>query len=161
MAWIVERCGKAELEKGRLIHAVNQDIQTTVNQYSRFYEMRKSTNDIWEVLSNIRDGRGKPRRTYIVDISKRQCTCNRWQNSGIPCGHGLAAILRRHLDPHDFVDQCFTSDAYRGTYRTPLLPIPDRSEWRPEVDSNIEEDTESENDCLPPNTRRPPGRPKT
>jgi SWIM zinc finger len=162
---MVERHRVAELEDGKVIFTIKREIQNTVNQYSRFYVLRQSTNDIWEVLSSIRDGHGKPRRTYIVDIPKHHCTCNRWQKSGVPCGHGLAAILRLRLNPHDYVDQWFTADAYRGTYRMPLLPIPDRSQWRPEKLDDTEEegddDDESENDCLPPNTRRPPGRPKT
>jgi hypothetical protein len=72
-----------------------------------------------------------PVRTYIVNIVKHYCTCNWWQKSGIPCRHGLAAILQYCLNPHNYVDQWFTANACWGAYYTPPLPIQDCSWWRP------------------------------
>jgi hypothetical protein len=65
MGWIVERCGLAESEDGKIILSVNRAIQTAVNQFSRCYEMRKSTNDICEVLSSCQDPIAWRRRNTI------------------------------------------------------------------------------------------------
>lgn len=32
-------------------------------------------------------------RTYKVDMDKRICTCGKWDMTGIPCLHGIGAII--------------------------------------------------------------------
>ncbi|XP_057478210.1 uncharacterized protein LOC130765725 [Actinidia eriantha] len=42
-------------------------------------------------------------RTYIVDIGQRVCSCRKWDVTGIPCVHGVAAIITNKSRPEDFV----------------------------------------------------------
>ncbi|KAK2643065.1 hypothetical protein Ddye_024828 [Dipteronia dyeriana] len=41
---------------------------------------------------------------FVVDIDKKTYACKKWQLIGIPCIHGMAALLSSNRDPIDFID---------------------------------------------------------
>ncbi|KAL2944951.1 Zinc finger CCHC domain-containing protein 12 [Bienertia sinuspersici] len=43
--------------------------------------------------------------TLPVSLNNHTCTCNAWQLTGVPCKHGMRAILDANLDPHRFVHE--------------------------------------------------------
>ena len=45
-----------------------------------------SKNEIWQVV-HIHN-----KHSFIVDVSKKSCTCNIWELVGIPCRHAVAAL---------------------------------------------------------------------
>jgi len=53
---------------------------------------------------------------YIVDLGKRQCTCNFWELVGIPCRHAICAMGRRSLIPENLVDDCYSRATYESCY---------------------------------------------
>src|SRR5438046_6096984 len=73
------------------------------------------------------------------------------------CDSTLPSALRK--DPFSYVELCFQSRCYQQTYACPIYMIPDSIEWMsdPDSDDNTDENIPS---TLPPNTCRPPGRPK-
>lgn len=46
-------------------------------------------------------------RTHKVDIKKRICTCRRWDMTGIPCLHGIAAIIIDNGDVEGCINECY------------------------------------------------------
>ncbi|KAH7849020.1 hypothetical protein Vadar_011833 [Vaccinium darrowii] len=54
-------------------------------------EVMYSGGTIFEVITVL--------RTYIVDIGQKTCSCRKWDVSGVPCVHGLAAIIIDKSDP--------------------------------------------------------------
>ncbi|XP_071901201.1 uncharacterized protein [Coffea arabica] len=44
---------------------------------------------------------------YIVDMAAKTCSCRKWQLRGIPCGHAVAAINRRHEAPEKHVSNTY------------------------------------------------------
>ena len=40
----------------------------------------------------------------VVDIDKRIFACNKWQLIGIPCIHGMSALLSSNRGPLEYVD---------------------------------------------------------
>ena len=48
---------------------------------------------------------------------------------GIPYKHGVAAIFVNREKPEDYTYPCYYKDAYVETYKTPIPPMPDQSEW--------------------------------
>ncbi|RXH84609.1 hypothetical protein DVH24_032893 [Malus domestica] len=44
--------------------------------------------------------------------TKHTCKCRRWDLTGIPCAHGIAAIYRKEDDPYKCVHSCYKKAAY-------------------------------------------------
>ncbi|KAL8510024.1 hypothetical protein ACS0TY_017017 [Phlomoides rotata] len=68
-------------------------------------------------------------RQFTVDLSKNICSCRSWQLTGIPCPHGICAILRQGLDPVAFVDECYTVRKYVKAYELPIYGISHDQLW--------------------------------
>ncbi|KAL8485035.1 hypothetical protein ACS0TY_027366 [Phlomoides rotata] len=49
--------------------------------------------------------------------------------TGIPCKHGICAILKQRLDPVDFVHEYYTIDTYLEAYEHPIYPISCEALW--------------------------------
>ncbi|XP_019153866.1 PREDICTED: uncharacterized protein LOC109150412 [Ipomoea nil] len=56
----------------------------------------KSVGDIYQVD----DDSFKP---FKIDLGARQCSCRRWDLTGIPCTHAIAAIRKKGDIPEDYV----------------------------------------------------------
>ena len=96
--------------------------------------------------------------TYPVNIVSKACTCFEWQHTGIPCSHALAVSLTRGDDPQTYAQDFYQLDAYYATYaNTVFPPNTDAAGANTVADPLI---PLTEDDLLPPNTRRQPGRPK-
>ncbi|XP_061993480.1 uncharacterized protein LOC133711365 [Rosa rugosa] len=86
---------------------------------------------------------------HSVSLDARTCTCKRWDISGVPCGHAVAAIHSKGMRPDDFVHEYFTMDTYMKAYEPILFPIAGVAEW-----------DKIHRPIPPPLYRRQPGRPK-
>jgi zinc finger SWIM domain-containing protein 3 len=104
-------------------------------------------------------------------METQTCSCRQWQFNGYPCSHSLAIILAQGRDPQTYAKPFFTLDAHRQTYSNALfqplagdysqpLNYTVSEEDSDAVDSSSESFQEETNVILPPNTRRPPGRPQ-
>ena len=120
-----------------------------------------STDVIYEVHSTATQA------DYSVDMEKHTCSCRQWQFNGYPCSHGLAIILAQGGDPQTYAEPFFTLDAHRQTYNNALFhPLagnysqPLNYEKGLEDSESSESSSEDPNVIIPPNTRRPPGRPQ-
>ncbi|XP_058749599.1 uncharacterized protein LOC131622543 [Vicia villosa] len=90
------------------------------------------------------------KQQFIVDITRKSCTCNFWELVGIPCRHAVAALSFRQQNPKLFVDECYSRDKYALCYGFAVSPINGQEMW-PEVETE---------DLLPPNYKKGPGRPR-
>ncbi|XP_062014029.1 uncharacterized protein LOC133730460 [Rosa rugosa] len=86
---------------------------------------------------------------HSVALDMKSCTYKRWDISGLPCGHAIAAIYSKGRSPDEYVDDYFTKERYMKAYEPIMYPINGVQEWdminRP---------------IAPPLYRRQPGRPK-
>ncbi|KAI8538457.1 hypothetical protein RHMOL_Rhmol09G0105400 [Rhododendron molle] len=89
-------------------------------------------------------------KTFICDVDRHTCSCRRWDVTGIPCSHGIAAIVVDKRLPENFVHQYYHMDTYNATYSHFITSIPDETMW---VQANYDP-------IMPPPLRRPSGRPK-
>ncbi|XP_058214249.1 uncharacterized protein LOC131325810 [Rhododendron vialii] len=80
-----------------------------------------SGDKIYEVMTVL--------RTFVVDLNERTCTYRKWDVCGIPCQHGMAAIITDKSNPEDFVDECFHISTFAKTYDFTIKPIPDQTMW--------------------------------
>lgn len=71
--------------------------------------------------------------SFAVSLNQHTCKCNLWQITGIPCKHGMRAILSIGMDPIKFVDNWYTVKLYKLTYGSNINLVPDVDQW-PEID---------------------------
>lgn len=86
---------------------------------------------------------------HVVDLAARTCTCRRWNISGIPCQHAIAAIYTKEQDPALYVDDYYSQEKYLLAYGHIIHPIAGEDYW-PHKDAPLE----------PPPYKAQPGRPK-
>nr|GLL45971.1 uncharacterized protein LOC109150412 [Ipomoea trifida] len=82
----------------------------------------KSVDEIYQVD----DENFKP---FKVDLSARQCSCRKWDLSGIPCTHAIAAIRKKGDLPEHHVHDCYTVEHYLRSYGPAILPIRAKELW--------------------------------
>jgi hypothetical protein len=114
---------------------------------------------------------------YIVDLQNWSCSCLRFQDPDIPCGHAVALIHRLQKAPADFMPSYVKNRTLINSYAQNFCPI-DLVDVRSlkegvalQADINRDADHASESDsdstlsdapldeCAPPLTRASRGRP--
>lgn len=76
----------------------------------------------------------------VVNMPKRECTCRRWELTGIPCKHAVAAIndMAKHnkesIDnqvaiPEDYVSPCYWLTTWKETYQHKIEGIAGPPFW--------------------------------
>ena len=87
---------------------------------------------------------------FVVDINRRTCGCNKWQLVGIPCVHGMAAILSTNHNPMDFIHFRYKKEAFIHAYTPVIYGINGPKMWPKSNEAPLE--------C--PDFRKQRGRPK-
>ncbi|XP_008800158.1 uncharacterized protein LOC103714622 isoform X3 [Phoenix dactylifera] len=123
-----------------LTPSMEQKLQKEVSK-ARKLNVLCSSDTMFEVRGNT---------IYVVNIGSWECTCRRWQISGLPCMHAIAVFDRVGRSVYDYCSRYFRTECYHLTYSASIHPIPDVGS----IDFN------SGANSYPPPTRRPPGRPK-
>jgi hypothetical protein len=75
-----------------------------------------SSETVFEVRGNA---------IFVVNLAARECTCRRWQQSGLPCMHTVAVCNRLGRSFYDYCSEFLTVERYRETYSGTIFPIPD------------------------------------
>ncbi|XP_021759135.1 uncharacterized protein LOC110724045 [Chenopodium quinoa] len=77
------------------------------------------------------------------------CGEGEYELTGIPCKHGIRAIIHARLDPHSFVSEWYSVSKYREAYSSGIRSIPDVEQW-PDINMPA---------IKPPTMKRAIGRP--
>jgi hypothetical protein len=109
------------------------------------------------------------RQIFLVDLTASTCSCIRYQDTGIPCGHAVATIY--HLKaraPIDYMPETLSRGNWVETYKADMAPFDyecfnrltklDPNSLHPEVEDVGENENELQ-PCKPPLTKIPRGRP--
>ncbi|KAL6654441.1 hypothetical protein ACP70R_007906 [Stipagrostis hirtigluma subsp. patula] len=75
-----------------------------------------SSDTVFEVRGN---------RIFVVNLANWECTCRRWQLSGLPCMHAVAVFNRIGRSFYDYCSKFFRIESYQLTYSGTIFPIPD------------------------------------
>ncbi|XP_047167599.1 uncharacterized protein LOC124836480 [Vigna umbellata] len=92
----------------------------------------------------------KTRLNKESQLTKYWIPCWKWDITGIPCCHSLAAMKFLNLDAEEFIPCCFRKSTYEETYSSIVYPINGNNMW--EITTYA--------DVLRPPKRILPGRPK-
>ncbi|KAJ9565156.1 hypothetical protein OSB04_001122 [Centaurea solstitialis] len=70
-------------------------------------------------------------RDAIVNYVNKTCTCNKWQLSGLPCGHAIAVAAKHNLtDCSQLAFPYFTVDNLKATYASVIYLVGPPQAWR-------------------------------
>ncbi|KAG8371475.1 hypothetical protein BUALT_Bualt13G0091400 [Buddleja alternifolia] len=87
---------------------------------------------------------------YSVNIQQKSCSCRRWDLCGIPCSHGMSAIMSAQREPEEYVDLYYSVNTYHRAYAYVINPVNGPSEWP----------NAGKGPIAPPGDIKLPGRPK-
>ncbi|XP_060959148.1 uncharacterized protein LOC115700082 [Cannabis sativa] len=108
-------------------------------------KVRASNEHIFEVY--------KVKRSRVVNLEQKTCTCNRFQIDEMPCAHALAVMKEMYLDPQNYCSDYYSTKNWLETYEATVYPVGKQSNWDiPQEIKDIE--------ILPPLERVKAGRPK-
>ncbi|KAL6494624.1 hypothetical protein OROGR_031424 [Orobanche gracilis] len=113
------------------------------------YQVLQSDEVEFEILSS--------ERSDIVNTKHRSCSCRDWLLYGLPCSHGVAALLSSKKDVYAFTEKYFTVANYRAAYAEEINRVPCKIEWKNDSGPGVCDEIRI---VRPPKVRRPPGRPE-
>ncbi|XP_049356847.1 uncharacterized protein LOC125821471 [Solanum verrucosum] len=119
----------------RWIHKHNEEAAKTRSELTKKYDLMlqksialsssmrviPSTVDMHAVV----DG---PKQ-YIVNLNTKMCSCGRFQNDEIPCGHGVTVLRYRRLHETYYCSPFYSLKNFQDTYAIPVEPLPCESTW--------------------------------
>ncbi|KAK1564423.1 hypothetical protein Q3G72_002891 [Acer saccharum] len=73
--------------------------------------------------------RGYGDEQYVVDIENKTCACIKWQLTGIPCIHGMFALLNSNHDPIQFIHNMYKKEMFMKVYNPVIYGINRPSMW--------------------------------
>ncbi|KAH0696603.1 hypothetical protein KY289_014085 [Solanum tuberosum] len=143
----------------RWIHKHNEEAAKTRSELTKIYDLMlqksialsssmrviPSTVDMHVVV----DG---PKR-YIVNLNTKMCSCGRFQNDEIPCGHGITVLRYIRLHETNYCSPFYSLKNFQDTYAIPVEPLPCESTW--DIPSYV-----SEPKLMSPGPKRAAGRPQ-
>ncbi|XP_076924322.1 uncharacterized protein LOC143586727 [Bidens hawaiensis] len=77
------------------------------------------------------------RSQCVVNVGDRTCTCRRWDLTGMPCKHAVAALYNMiennmYVGPLEkWVDEAYWLDTWKKVYNHQIRPIPGPDMWTP------------------------------
>lgn len=146
MTWFTKRRDKAANNKSPLTPKIGEIIQVKY-EHSTAYEALKIKEKQYEVKTPLGE-------SYHVDLTSKTCSCEEFDLLKIPCAHAICASLSVKLEVHTLVAPEYSDFYWRLAYHDSINPVPDMNNIY-----NVPDDIATRI-ILPPQTRRPPGRPK-
>lgn len=138
----LEAANQAAVKGERWTSIVTTELRLSSHWASTNHVQRASPSEARVVQS---DGAVK-----IVDLQRGTCTCLRYQVNGIPCGHVLKVIYAsKDQKVADYLPGILSIERQQAIYYA-VMPVIDITDLAP-----LEEE-----ECNPPKTRIPRGRPK-
>ncbi|XP_060183238.1 uncharacterized protein LOC132613214 [Lycium barbarum] len=131
----------------------NEEAKNTFTDLTKKYQEIINKNGVrasTEFLHTVIDGV----RRFTVCLRARTCTCGRFQLDEIPCGHAMAVIVYRHQHGAEYTSAYYSNKNFLDTYAIPVVPLPCESTW--DIPRHVKEEI-----VLPPDGKKPPGRPAT
>ncbi|KAF9611112.1 hypothetical protein IFM89_027005 [Coptis chinensis] len=66
---------------------------------------------------------------YTVNIVDQECSCRRWQLSGIVCVHAVVILYKMRADWREYCSSYFWVSTYRMAYKGHIKPMEDPRDW--------------------------------
>ncbi|CDY69327.1 BnaUnng03210D [Brassica napus] len=77
-------------------------------------------------------------------MTRRTCTCRKWDMTGIPCRHALRVIMHMKWKSDDYVSDWYLTSKWRATYENSISPVTGMRFWRKPDETRIQPPTRPE-----------------
>ncbi|XP_072072121.1 uncharacterized protein [Arachis hypogaea] len=133
--WTANRA-RIQVYQGNIMLTILKKLEKRV-KHSRDWRPFWSAASKYEVMCGL--------DKFVVDLAVCECSCRRWQMSGLPCSHAISCITFKGLDLESFVDDHYKKDAYLRYYQKVIRPLNGPDLW----------ERSQYNDVMPPPYRKP------
>lgn len=127
--WIRRQLMQRFVRNREAMQKYSDAFTPSVKKQIEAYKMEGTRNcqALWDGGSKFEvDHRG---RTYIVDLDKKTCNCNRWDLTGIPCSHVMCCLMKERKNVEEYVDRCYTKEMYLKAYGQSIHVMPDKFQY--------------------------------
>ena len=69
------------------------------------------------------------RNRHVVNLSRKACSYRISDLIGLPCKHGISAIVKSLEKVEDYVHSCYLKETFVETYKAIIQLMPSQSEW--------------------------------
>ncbi|XP_078432306.1 uncharacterized protein LOC144703887 isoform X2 [Wolffia australiana] len=132
------RRAAGETWAGPLTPAMEEKLKKEIPKAAHYVVC--SSDTVFEVRWNA---------VHVVDIGAWECTCRRWQMTGLPCTHAMTVFDRLGKNVYEYCSRYLTAEIYRTAYAEDVRSIPD-----------VERMNSIFTSSYPPRSSRPPDRPR-
>ncbi|XP_050236158.1 uncharacterized protein LOC126686166 [Mercurialis annua] len=130
MTWFSDRREMSLQWTGMLVPSAERQVFEAI-KLARSCQVVKANDAEFEVSCNNF-------ASHTVDIRCRTCSCRGWQLRGLPCVHGVAALISCGQNVYKYTEDVFTVANYRKAYSQAIHPIPDKAFWNEEYSDDVE-----------------------
>ncbi|XP_074291835.1 uncharacterized protein LOC141618642 [Silene latifolia] len=120
MERLVLKKTKMQKKSGTVCPRVQERLELE-KEKSAMYEVLPASDRKFQVKIGIDE--------VSVDIIDRTYTCKKWDLTGIPCSHEVAAILYIHGQAEDFFHDMYKKDGYFAAYNGCISLYPGERHW--------------------------------
>ncbi|XP_021763955.1 uncharacterized protein LOC110728619 [Chenopodium quinoa] len=106
-----------------------------------YCDVHPSTDQLFNVIHGL--------NLLVVNLEEKTCSCRKWEMVGISCCHVVACIFFMNKEAEDYVERCYTREAYLQAYAGSIPPFEGERFW-PKVQCPLD----------PPPIKIGPGRPR-
>ncbi|CAN7018977.1 unnamed protein product [Brassica rapa subsp. trilocularis] len=144
MSWFAMRRARANREMGTLTPNVWKLVEENFNLSTAL-----AVRDIADLEFQVQDPNGE---CFTVKLGAANCSCREYDLIGIPCIHALAASTKIGFPSDALVAPYYHVPTWRESFAGKIYPVPSVG--------GLEIGSGTTTDLLPPEVRRPPGRPR-
>ena len=123
MSKIVEKRGYVEKQRGDYGPNIVEKIvkeRKKIGKWQVKWNKGSRHEVFWDnLVINARKG-------YVILLGSHSCSCGKWDKSGIPCQHAIAAITFEGIHLFDYMAEWFRKNIYLKAYQLPINSIRER-----------------------------------
>ena len=64
------------------------------------------------------------RKRHVVNLIRKACSYRLWDLTGLPCKHGISAIVQSLQKVEDYVHSCYLKETFVETYKAIIQLMP-------------------------------------
>ena len=117
-----------EKSEGPLTPSVTKLFKVIMEEASQ-YKVEWNGGELFEVKGPWSQSK------CVVNLNLKQCSCRKWEISGIPCRHAVACIFNMADNgyqvpiPEDWVHESYRLETWRKVYSHKVNPVPGPHFW--------------------------------
>ncbi|XP_030923003.1 uncharacterized protein LOC115949877 [Quercus lobata] len=103
-------------------------VRLMTKQYKKMKGIAKYIGKCYS-SRQLHDEVDNDRERHVVDLAKKARSYRIWDLTGLPCKHGISAIVKNLEKVEDYMHPCYLKETFAETYKEIIQPMSGQSEW--------------------------------